>query len=141
MQEPLPLATLHEAILDSCRGRADVCVFGAHALSRYTRAPRMTQDVDLMAEDPGACAVREVKEELALDVALGPILDSWLYDIHGQVEVLIVTYGCLCTALGEIVISHEHKAVGLFGLDEINGLDMPEGYRRSIRAWAAIRGG
>ncbi len=92
-------------------------------------------------EDPGQCAVREVKEELALDVALGPILDSWLYNIRGQVEVLIVTYGCLCTAPGHIVISHEHKAVGLFGLDELDRLEMPEGYRRSIRAWAALSGG
>jgi len=92
-------------------------------------------------EDPGTCVVREVKEELALDVALGPILDSWLYDILGQVEVLIVTYGCICAAPGDITISHEHKAVGLFGLDEIDGLAMPKGYRRSIRAWAALRGG
>ena len=91
-------------------------------------------------EDPGQCAVREVKEELALDVALGPILDSWLYNIRGQVEVLIVTYGCLCTAPGDIAISHEHKAVGLFALDEIEDLEMPEGYRRSIRTWAALRG-
>lgn len=92
-------------------------------------------------EDPGQCAVREVKEELALDVALGPILDSWVYNIRGQVEVLIVTYGCLCDSPGDIVLSHEHKAVGLFGLDELDGLEMPEGYRRSIRAWAAMRGG
>jgi 8-oxo-dGTP pyrophosphatase MutT (NUDIX family) len=91
-------------------------------------------------EDPAACVVREVMEELALDVALGPILDSWLYDIRGQVEVLIVTYGCRCDAPGDIVISHEHKAVGLFAVDEIDGLSMPEGYRRSIRAWAALRG-
>ena len=89
-------------------------------------------------ENPGHCAVREVREELALDVALGPILDSWVYDILGQVEVLIVTYGCICDCPGDIVISHEHKAVGLFGLDEIDALPMPEGYRRSIRAWAAM---
>ena len=91
-------------------------------------------------EDPGTCAVREVKEELALDVALGPILDSWLYDIRGQVEVLIVTYGCICDAPGDIVVSHEHTAVGLFAVEEIDGLNMPEGYRRSIRAWAALSG-
>jgi 8-oxo-dGTP pyrophosphatase MutT (NUDIX family) len=91
-------------------------------------------------EDPGQCAVREVKEELALDVALGPILDSWVYNIRGQVEVLIVTYGCICDSPGDIAISHEHKAVGLFALDQLDGLEMPEGYRRSIRAWAALRG-
>ena len=56
MKEPLPLATVHEAILDFCRGRKDVCVFGAQALNRYADEPRMTQDVDLMANDPAAVA-------------------------------------------------------------------------------------
>lgn len=50
--EPLPLAAIHEAILDFCRGRSDLCVFGAQALSLHTGVPRMTQDVDVMAEDP-----------------------------------------------------------------------------------------
>jgi hypothetical protein len=27
MREPLPLATIHESILDFCRGRTDVVVF------------------------------------------------------------------------------------------------------------------
>lgn len=52
MREPLPLATVHEAIIDVCRGRSDVCLFGAQALNRHTGAPRMTQDVDIMAENP-----------------------------------------------------------------------------------------
>jgi hypothetical protein len=56
MREPLPLATIHEAILDFCRGRTDVCVFGAQALARHTGVPRMTQDVDIMAEDPAGVA-------------------------------------------------------------------------------------
>ena len=60
MKEPLPLAVVHEAILDFCRGREDLCVFGAQALARHTGSPRMTQDVDIMAEDPETCA-----EELA----------------------------------------------------------------------------
>lgn len=50
MKEPLPLAQVQEAIIDFCRGRADVCVFGAQALNRHTGVPRMTQDVDIMAE-------------------------------------------------------------------------------------------
>ena len=60
MQEPLPLAVLHAAILDFCRGRRDLCIFGAQALARHTGTPRMTQDVDIMAEEPETCA-----EELA----------------------------------------------------------------------------
>jgi ADP-ribose pyrophosphatase YjhB (NUDIX family) len=32
-------------------------------------------------------------------------------------------------------ISNEHKRAGLFGYDEVAGLPMPEGYKRSIAAW------
>ena len=60
MGEPLPLATVQEAILDFCRGRSDLCVFGAQALSLHTGVPRMTQDVDIMAERP-----EEAAKELA----------------------------------------------------------------------------
>lgn len=56
MKEPLPLAVVHEAILDFCRDRTDLCVFGAHALNEHTKAPRMTQDVDIMAEEPAQAA-------------------------------------------------------------------------------------
>jgi hypothetical protein len=52
MKEPLPLATVQEAILDFCRGRTDVCVFGAQAV------------VHLMADDPERTA-RELVKHLA----------------------------------------------------------------------------
>jgi hypothetical protein len=32
-------------------------------------------------------------------------------------------------------MSHEHKEAGLFGRDEMAGLNMPDGYRRSIHDW------
>lgn len=49
MKEPLPLATIHDAVLDFLRGRDDVVLFGAHAVNAYTDEPRMTQDVDVMS--------------------------------------------------------------------------------------------
>ena len=49
MHEPLPLATIHEAVLDFLRGRDDVVVFGATAVNAYVSEPRMTQDIDLMS--------------------------------------------------------------------------------------------
>jgi hypothetical protein len=49
MREPLPLATLHEAVLEFLRGRDDVVVFGATAVNAYVSEPRMTQDIDLMS--------------------------------------------------------------------------------------------
>jgi len=49
MREPLPLAVVHEAVLDFLRGRDDVVVFGATAVNAYVSEPRMTQDIDLMS--------------------------------------------------------------------------------------------
>src|SRR5262245_48430004 len=49
MREPLPLATIHEAVLEFVRGRDDVVVFGATAVNAYVSEPRMTQDIDLMS--------------------------------------------------------------------------------------------
>jgi nucleotidyltransferase AbiEii toxin of type IV toxin-antitoxin system len=47
MREPLPLATIHEAVLEFLRGRDDAVLFGAQAVNAYVDEPRMTQDVDI----------------------------------------------------------------------------------------------
>jgi len=49
MAEPLPLATLHKAVLEFLQGRDDVVLFGAQAVNAYVREPRMTQDLDLLS--------------------------------------------------------------------------------------------
>jgi hypothetical protein len=59
MAEPLPLATLQNAILEFLRGRDDAVVFGAQAVNAYVDEPRMTQDIDLLSQ-----RARELAEEL-----------------------------------------------------------------------------
>jgi hypothetical protein len=59
MQEPLPLSTIHAAILEFLRGRDDAVLFGAQAVNAYVGEPRMTQDVDLMSN-----RAAELAEEL-----------------------------------------------------------------------------
>ena len=86
-------------------------------------------------ESPAQCCAREIREELSLIVAVDRLLDCWVYDILGKVKVLIVTYGCLLEAPAKIVISSEHKEVGLFRLGELDRLSMPDGYRASVRHW------
>lgn len=49
MREPLPLAAIHEGVLEFLRGRDDIVVFGATAVNAYVDEPRMTQDIDLMS--------------------------------------------------------------------------------------------
>ncbi len=56
-------------------------------------------------------------------------------------DVLIVTFGVLPMAEQELRLSNEHKELGQFAPAEIDGLNMPDGYRRSIRAWAARAAG
>lgn len=49
MREPLPLATIHDAVLEFLRGRTDAVLFGAHAVNAYVNESRMTQDVDILS--------------------------------------------------------------------------------------------
>lgn len=64
MSEPLPLATIHEAVLGFLRGRDDVVVFGATAVNAYVAEPRMTQDIDLMSPRASDLA-EELREYLS----------------------------------------------------------------------------
>ena len=64
MREPLPLATIHGAVLEFVRGRDDVVVFGATAVNAYVSEPRMTQDIDLMSTRAEGLA-EELREYLA----------------------------------------------------------------------------
>ncbi|HSX79600.1 MAG TPA: NUDIX hydrolase [Candidatus Saccharimonadia bacterium] len=86
-------------------------------------------------ESPEGCVIREIHEELGLHARAGPLLDSWIYHITAGVDVLIVTYGCYPAPFASVTHSPEHKAVGLFTLQEIQALPMPEGYKKSIQAW------
>src|SRR5947207_3499789 len=59
MREPLPLATIHDAVLEFLRGRDDAVLYGAQAVNAYVKEPRMTQDVDI-----ASTRAEELAEEL-----------------------------------------------------------------------------
>ena len=63
-QEPLPLATIHNAVLEFLRDRNDVVVFGAQAVNAYVNEPRMTQDIDLLSSGAKEFA-QELREYLS----------------------------------------------------------------------------
>jgi 8-oxo-dGTP pyrophosphatase MutT (NUDIX family) len=88
-------------------------------------------------EDPRICLAREIREELSLEVEVGPILDCWRYEPLPDREVVIVTYGTRLAAPGEPRVSAEHRAVRLFAIEELDGLNLPRGYAASIRRWSA----
>jgi hypothetical protein len=49
MNEPAPLAVVHNCVLEFLRGRVDAVLFGAQAVNAYIDEPRMTQDVDILS--------------------------------------------------------------------------------------------
>jgi 8-oxo-dGTP pyrophosphatase MutT (NUDIX family) len=86
-------------------------------------------------EAPETCLVREFAEELGAVVEVARIIDCWLYEVLPRREVVIITYGVNRRDKRELRVSDEHRRFGLFTPHEIEALRIPEGYRRSIRAW------
>ena len=64
MREPLPLAMIHDAVLEFLRGRDDAVLFGAQAVNAYVEEPRMTQDVDILSTRAEELA-EEIREHLS----------------------------------------------------------------------------
>jgi 8-oxo-dGTP pyrophosphatase MutT (NUDIX family) len=89
-----------------------------------------------LGETPESCVAREILEELNLRVKVGPLLDVWVYHIGEGVDVFVVTYGCYPESPQGLTHSPEHNAARLFNLDELDQLNMPGGYKRSIKSWA-----
>jgi 8-oxo-dGTP pyrophosphatase MutT (NUDIX family) len=92
-------------------------------------------------ETPEACLSREIDEELGLAVTPEAILDCWVYEPLPGAYVAIVTYGCVELEQSEAVLSDEHRDLGWFPLQALDGLWMPDGYRQSIRRWAGEAAG
>jgi 8-oxo-dGTP pyrophosphatase MutT (NUDIX family) len=90
-------------------------------------------------ENSEDCLIREIREELGVDVSIDFILDSWVYNIKKGVLVVIITYGCHLKDSTNIFISSEHKELGVFPLNHIEKLNMPDGYKSSIKRWQSIQ--
>jgi 8-oxo-dGTP pyrophosphatase MutT (NUDIX family) len=86
-------------------------------------------------ETPEGCVAREIAEELGLAVAVGPLLDCWLYQPLPDRRVLIVTYGCRLSGDAVPRLSDEHRDLGWFDRGALDGLALPDGYRRAITRW------
>jgi 8-oxo-dGTP pyrophosphatase MutT (NUDIX family) len=87
--------------------------------------------LDASDASPEAVLRREMVEELGLDVEVGELIDSWIYDVEGK-RVLILTFACTAERPREIVHSDEHVEVREFGLEELRREPIPEGYLRSV---------
>lgn len=63
MRGPLPLATVHDAVLEFLRGRDDAVLYGAQAVNAYVDEARMTQDVHILSPRAAELA-QEIREYL-----------------------------------------------------------------------------
>src|SRR5512147_109901 len=69
-------------------------------------------------ESPEDCVAREISEELKLQVTPSVLLDTWVYAMTAEVQVLIVTYGCRETDEVEATLSREHRQLQWFPLTQ-----------------------
>lgn len=89
-----------------------------------------------LGESPERCVAREIEEELQLSIVPRALLDAWVYAIAPDVNVLVLTFGCVETSAREPVRSEEHSALRWLAVDALDSVSMPDGYKASIRTWA-----
>lgn len=74
-------------------------------------------------EDPAECLIREIREELGVDVRILDTLSPVLHD-YGDWTIELLPYICEITG-GDIVL-HEHRAVTWKKAQELTDLDWPD---------------
>lgn len=79
---------------------------------------------------------REVREEAGLDIEVGSIVDSWYYDISGEGRVAVTSYLAQLSGDSTIILGDEHTDLAFFRIEEIGGINLPEGYRNSVKLGA-----
>ena len=86
-------------------------------------------------EPPQQCLAREIDEELNLPVEVGALVDAWMFEVIPGKRVFIVAYRCTLAGAFAPQVSHEHKRVGLFAVEDLPQ-NLPAGYRQAITASA-----
>jgi 8-oxo-dGTP pyrophosphatase MutT (NUDIX family) len=90
-----------------------------------------------IGETPEQTLEREFAEELAVKVEAGRIIDSYLFEVLPGKHVFIVTYGCRLRGGFAPALSDEHTELALYAPAELERIELPQGYARSIRSWSA----
>ena len=80
---------------------------------------------------------REFAEELSIAVAVGRLIDSYVFEVIPGKHVSIVTYGCTLAGEFKPRLSDEHREHCLWPVARLSEIHLPAGYRRSIEKWAA----
>jgi 8-oxo-dGTP pyrophosphatase MutT (NUDIX family) len=76
---------------------------------------------------------REVHEEAGIDIVVGAIVDAWFYDVPGKGRVVVTSYLARPVGDGSLVLGADHADLAFFHSRELDDINLPEGYRQSIR--------
>jgi 8-oxo-dGTP pyrophosphatase MutT (NUDIX family) len=79
---------------------------------------------------------REFSEELAVEVDVSELIDSYLFEVIPGRHVEIITYGCTLAGAFAPKVSDEHTEHCLWPVQRLSEINLPEGYRRSVERWA-----
>lgn len=88
-----------------------------------------------LGETPENCLIREFEEEVSVNVNVEQIIDSYLFEVIPYKHVFIVTYGCQLKGDFSPKISDEHQEMGLHAINQLENINIPLGYARSIINW------
>lgn len=83
---------------------------------------------------------REIMEEAGIQVDVEDIVDAWIYQVEKEGSVLIVTYICRVSDDGLVKASAEHTSIQSFNVSDLENINMPDGYKISIRKAAETIG-
>ena len=84
-------------------------------------------------EQPEPCLVREMREELSIEVTVGALLRSLVVRVMDLVDVLVLIYHCDTDAsTEELELSYESMGVGAFSRDELEAIELRADYREAI---------
>jgi 8-oxo-dGTP pyrophosphatase MutT (NUDIX family) len=90
--------------------------------------------------DPGEShaqtLTREFTEELAVNVDVSELIDSYVFEVIPGRHVEIITYGCTLAGAFAPKVSNEHSEHCLWPVHRLSEINLPAGYRRSVERWA-----
>jgi len=94
-------------------------------------------------ETPDVALKRELYEELGFkNVVIGKIINVWTFIVNNIEEIdyqfILVVYECSSKET-EIKQSSEHVEYGWVPLDEIDQLEMRDGYKEAVRAYRELK--
>jgi hypothetical protein len=145
-RERLPLARVHDAVLDFLRGREDCVLCGAHAVNAYVNTPRMSQDVDILSNRAAELA-RELRIFLKHNFEISPAIDVreagfrfCLYQVRRPsnrhlVDIRLVSELPDCQEVEEVLVLTPPELIASKVLSMVRrrgpkrGLDMADLYR------------